>query len=308
MACFLKQSTAVDVMLGPFLDSVDGNTIESGLTITAPDIRLSKNGGAFAQKSAAQTLTHGENGWYPVNLSTNDTGTVGILIVAVHESGALPVWREFFVLTANVYDSLLGNDSLQTDVAQWVGVAPNALSSGKVQSVVTSIIPGVIDSAAFNTGAITAAAIAADAITAAKVADGTIDAATFAAGAINAAAIAAGAIDNDALAADTNSYHAKVWMNKEGMTADKYGCVWFKNAQPVLTGVTSPTIQVFKASDGTDLIAVTAMTEVGSHHAFKKEETTNKTTPGDMYWAKVQATIDGATRTWLQPVPRDSTA
>jgi hypothetical protein len=119
-------------------------------------------------------------------------------------------------------------------------------------------------------------------------------------------AVAANAITDAGVAADMDSYAAKLWMNKEGADVDKYGCVWFKNGQPVLSGVTSPTIQVFKASDGTDLIAVTAMTEVGSHHVFKKEETTNKTAPGDMYWAKVQATIDGSTRTWLQPVPRDS--
>lgn len=307
MACFLKQSTAVDVMLGPFLDSVDGNTIESGLTITAPDIRLSKNGGAFAQKSAAQTLTHGENGWYPVNLSTNDTGTVGILIVAVHESGALPVWREFFVLTANVYDSLLGNDSLQTDVAQWVGVAPNALSSGKVQSVVTSIIPGVIDSAAFNTGAITAAAIAADAITAAKVADGTIDAATFAAGAINAAAIAAGAIDNDALATDTDSYGAKLWVIRDSTTKDEYGATFYKNGQPIETGITSPLLDyVKKLSDGSILVNDAALTDQ-SNGDYYYGESTNKLVSGNAYMMRVTATIDGSTRIFKQQIGRDLT-
>lgn len=152
MSCLLKQSTAADVMLGPFLDSTDGNTVESGLTITQPDIRLSKNGGAFAQKSAAQTLTHGENGWYPANLSTTDTNTLGILIVAVHESGALPVWREFLVVPANVYDSLiLGTDFLQSDLAQWLGTAPLALSSQMVQAVAQSIGASGIGNTAFST-------------------------------------------------------------------------------------------------------------------------------------------------------------
>jgi hypothetical protein len=269
---------------------------------------LSKNGGAFAQKSAAQTLTHGENGWYVANLSTTDTGTLGILIVAIHESGALPVWREFMVVPANVYDSIItGADTLQVDLQQWLGSVPTGLSSGRVQVVLVEIAAGgVITSSSFVSGAITAAAIASDAITAAKIADGAIDAATFAAGAINAAAIATGAIDDDAVAADMDAYHAKVWVVKESTTTDHYAVAFFKNGQPVTIGITSPTLQVIKASDGTDLIPSGALTEVGSLGIYKKDEGTNKMVGGAIYFAKVTATIDGSTRTWLQQVGRDS--
>lgn len=108
MALFLKQSTAVDIGLGPFLDDTDGKTAETALTITQPDIRLKKNGGAWAQKNAAQTLSHEEAGWYAVSLDSTDTNTLGVLIVAIHETGALPVWEKFQVVPANVYDSLVG--------------------------------------------------------------------------------------------------------------------------------------------------------------------------------------------------------
>lgn len=129
MTSWLKQSTAVDLPIGPFLDSTDGNTVESGLTLTQPDIRLKKNGGAWAQKSAAQTLSHEEAGWYEVSLSATDTDTLGLLMLAVHESGALPVWREFMVVPANIYDSLIsGSDFLQADLQQWRGTQPTALS------------------------------------------------------------------------------------------------------------------------------------------------------------------------------------
>jgi len=148
---FLKQSTAIDISMGPFVDSTNGNTVEDALTITQPDIRLKKNGGAWAQKNAAQTLSHEENGWYEVALDATDTNTVGNLLVAIHESGALPVWREFQVLPANVYDSLIGGtDALQVHANE--------------------ITAGLITAAAIATGAIDADAIAADAITAAKVA------------------------------------------------------------------------------------------------------------------------------------------
>jgi hypothetical protein len=125
MARPLKQSTSVDVPIGPFLDATDGITAETGLTITQPDVRLKKNNGNWAQKAAAQTLTHEENGFYEVTLDATDTDTLGLLRLAVFESGACPVWEDFVVLPANVFDSGIGaTDVLQVDVAQWLGTAP----------------------------------------------------------------------------------------------------------------------------------------------------------------------------------------
>lgn len=109
MTAWLKQSTAVDIALGPFLDATDGVTPETGLTISQADVRLKKNAGAWAQKNDATSAAHEENGWYECELDATDTNTLGILIVAVNESGALPVWREFMVVPANVYDSLVSN-------------------------------------------------------------------------------------------------------------------------------------------------------------------------------------------------------
>lgn len=118
---FLKQSTSVDVGVGPFLDESDGKTTETSLSITQADIRLKKNNGNWAQKAAAQTLSHEEAGWYELTLDATDTDTLGILLVAIHESGALPVWVEFHVVTANVYDSLFSTDVLDVSVTQWTG-------------------------------------------------------------------------------------------------------------------------------------------------------------------------------------------
>jgi hypothetical protein len=150
MALFLKQSTSVDVPIGPFVDATDGVTAETALTITQPDIRLKKNGGAWAQKNAAQTLSHEENGWYEVTLDATDTNTLGLLKLAVHESGALPVFHDFMVLPANVYDSLVsGSDNLQVDTIQVSGTTqtagdiparlPAALVGGRMSSDLGSI-------------------------------------------------------------------------------------------------------------------------------------------------------------------------
>ena len=141
---FLRQSTSVDVPIGPMLDESDARTAETTLTITQPDIRLKKNGGNWAQKNAAQTLSHEENGYYEVTLDATDTNTVGLLRLAVNEAGALPIWEDFMVLPANVYDSLIGgSDTLDVQVT---GMGAN-----------------VITSSAINADAITATGLAADA-------------------------------------------------------------------------------------------------------------------------------------------------
>lgn len=115
---WLRQSTAVTKKFGPFLDDTDGVTEETGLTISQADIRLSKNGGNIAQSNNATGATHDELGYYGVPLDTTDTGTLGSLKVMIHESGALPVWKEFMVVPADVYDSLvLGTDVLQMGLA-----------------------------------------------------------------------------------------------------------------------------------------------------------------------------------------------
>jgi hypothetical protein len=94
------------------------------LTISQADIRLSKNGAAFAQTNNAAGATHMEKGYYGVPLDTTDTATLGRLRVHVHESGALPVWEECLVVTANIYDSLVsGTDLVDVSVTQWLGTA-----------------------------------------------------------------------------------------------------------------------------------------------------------------------------------------
>ena len=120
---YLKQSTAITIKLGPFLDETNGRTAETALTISQADIRISKNGGAFAQTNNAAGATHDENGWYGVPLNTTDTATLGRLKIAIHESGALPCFAEFMVVTANVYDSLCSTDKLEVDLKQILGTA-----------------------------------------------------------------------------------------------------------------------------------------------------------------------------------------
>lgn len=196
MPRYLRADTAATLKLGPFSDSTDGVTAETALTIAQANVRLSKNGGDFAQKSDTSTATHDEIGYYNVSINATDTDTEGELLVAVSDAAAIPVWQPYTVLPAQVYDAIIaGTDALQ--------VHTNEITSDLITAAV--IANGAIDAATFAAGAIDATAIASDAITAAKIANGAIDAATFAAGAIDAAAIATDAIDADAIAADAVS-------------------------------------------------------------------------------------------------------
>ena len=120
---FLKQSTAYTFRHGPFLDDTDGKTAETGLTISQADVRLSKAGGDFAQKNESSASAHDEIGYYIVVLDTTDTNTCGELLIAVHESGALPVFKTFQVLEETIYDSLFAASAAAFDANQRVDVA-----------------------------------------------------------------------------------------------------------------------------------------------------------------------------------------
>jgi len=113
---FLKQSTAATVKIGPFLDNSDGYTAETALTIAQANVRLSKNSGDMAQKNNAVTCTHDELGYYDCPLSTTDTNTLGRLQLMVSMSGALLVFHDYQVVTANVYDTLCSTDSFDVNL------------------------------------------------------------------------------------------------------------------------------------------------------------------------------------------------
>ena len=102
---FLRQSTSQVIRFGPFLDSTDGVTAETALTIAQADMQLSKDGAAYAQKNAIGNATHDTDGWYSTTLDATDTNTLGELWMQVNVSGALPVWVRYWVVEEAVYDN-----------------------------------------------------------------------------------------------------------------------------------------------------------------------------------------------------------
>lgn len=129
MAQILKQSTAVDVIIGPFVDSTDGNTEETALSIASTDVKLSKNGQTMAGKNDVTACAHDANGMYNCELDATDTNTVGQLTIFVHVSGALAVRHDYQVMEEATYDALFGASAAgfdangRVDVGKWLGTA-----------------------------------------------------------------------------------------------------------------------------------------------------------------------------------------
>ncbi len=109
MAQILKQSTSVDVRLGPFVDVGDGFTPETGVTIAASDEAeiLKANGAATVAMSGAFAAVTGCDGWYDYTLAATDVDTVGDLTIVMQDDSVyLPVHARFQVVEEEVYDDL----------------------------------------------------------------------------------------------------------------------------------------------------------------------------------------------------------
>lgn len=149
---WLRQSTAnQEIKLGGFLDSTDGNTQETALTIANTDIFLTKGGATTEVNKNSGGATHVANGRYTATLDATDTDTLGILEVDVHVTGALPVHRSYLIVPANVHDSIVaGTDTLQSDVTQWLGTAVAAPSIAGVPEVDATHVSGTVQTANDN--------------------------------------------------------------------------------------------------------------------------------------------------------------
>lgn len=137
---FLRQSTASqEILLGPFLDPADGDTVVTSLTIANTDIKLFKAGASAQASKNSGGATHDANGMYVATLDATDTNTVGNLEVNVHVAGALAIKREYTVLTAAVYDALIAGSST-LDVGLTTAVADSVPAVGSRPSIAQAVL------------------------------------------------------------------------------------------------------------------------------------------------------------------------
>ena len=161
---FLRQSTAQTIRFGPCLDMTNGVTEETALTLAQADMRLSRDGGAFAQKNAAGNATHDSDGWYSTTLNVTDTATVGELILNIHQpANMLPVWMRFYVIEEEVYDDMFAAGSVGYLKPTTAGRDLDVTATGEAGIDLDNAI-GTLSAAQMATGAIDADALATDAI------------------------------------------------------------------------------------------------------------------------------------------------
>ncbi len=214
----LKQSTAgQEINIGPFVDSTDGDTEKTGLTIANTDVRLKKGTADWAAKNSGGATAE-EHGNYRITLDATDTATVGILEIFVHVSGALAVFESCYVLEEVVYDALFGASALgyvanaPVSIAQVGGV--NVSTSTAQLGVNVVNFGGSAGTFASGRPSVDVNSLAAGSVTAAVIADAAIDRATFAADtglqpirSNTAQAGAATTITLDASASAVNSFY-----------------------------------------------------------------------------------------------------
>lgn len=183
MAILLRQSTASqEVALGYFLDSADGNSEETTLTIANTDIKLHKTGATTLANKNSGGATHISNGIYYAVLDATDTDTLGPLVIFCHVAGALAVRVECLVVTSAAYDVMtaatgdayarLGapagasvsadvaavkaeTASIQTDTNDIQTRLPAALVSGRIDASVGAMATDTITSTALAASAVT---------------------------------------------------------------------------------------------------------------------------------------------------------
>ena len=132
----LKQSTSIDIRMGPFVDSTDGVTPETGVTLGAADQAevLKANGAATVAMAGTFAAVTGADGWYDYTASTSDTDTVGEVVFVVQDSSVcLPVFTRAYVVEEVTYDAMFAASATafdangRVDVGEWLG---NAVTFG----------------------------------------------------------------------------------------------------------------------------------------------------------------------------------
>jgi len=105
----LTVDTAALILVGPFVDSVDGVTPETGITLAAADTAglMKEDGEAFVNIST-RTFTHVAGGMYTLALLASDVDTIGRLTVFIRDdSVCLPRAEKYMVVTSGGYAAVV---------------------------------------------------------------------------------------------------------------------------------------------------------------------------------------------------------
>ena len=113
-------------------------------------------------------------------------------------------------------------------------------------------------------------------------------------------------VGNETLVTDV--YHADIQFIRDSENLiDEYTVTWFKNGVRVVSGIQSPLLQVFKRSDGTDLVPPNTMDFIGNTGSCKFDVTVlaQRQSLGDSYLVVASSVIDQGNRGFSWILGRD---
>ncbi len=216
MTLILKQSTSVDIRIGPFMDATDAVTPVTTITLAAADQAevLKANGAATVAMGTGSpepfVAVTGADGWYDYTVQTGDVDIVGEVVFVVQDlSVCLPVFVRGQVVEEAVFDAMYLAAAAGPLQATTAGRTLDIATTGEVALDFGSTI-GTLDAAQFGADFLTSAKIAdnaflavnfgADFLTSAKIADNAFLAVNFGADSISASALATDAVNEIARA------------------------------------------------------------------------------------------------------------
>lgn len=149
---FLRTNTAIRITVGPFFDNTDGVTPETAITVTdekltfvvddanVPTLVLDTAPTASGGNNDMVHITGDDAGFYDLELTAANVNYLGRAMISLTNAAVhCPVFHEFMILPANIYDSfVLGTDLLDVSTTQFNGSAVTA-SSGRPEVNTTHV-------------------------------------------------------------------------------------------------------------------------------------------------------------------------
>lgn len=164
---YLKTNTATRITVGPFLDKTDGITPEVALTVTSekltfvvddagvPTLILDVAPTASGGNNDMVHITNDDAGYYDLELAAANVNYVGRAMLSLNDVAThLPVFHEFMIVPANIYDSLFGTDYLDVSAIQILGTAISTPATAGILDInVKNIANAVVNTASAQIGA-----------------------------------------------------------------------------------------------------------------------------------------------------------
>lgn len=110
---FLKQSTGVTVLIGPFVKRHTGGSEPYKTYASASAVSIVKTASSLKMqlRSCTDAISHVSRGFYNCQLNATDTNTAGWLQLCSATSYCLPIWHQYTVVPQKIYDTFLGADT-----------------------------------------------------------------------------------------------------------------------------------------------------------------------------------------------------